>query len=143
MSSILDVNAPNKVSLQSVHKGGYKKAEPTSIESVDHKEVNFLATGKDKAFLVAMKVLLLLALATLGTASLQLKNEWEAWKREHGKSYADDMEESLRHAIWFQNYHYIEEHNKKESFQLGLNKFADLVQLYITACILEWITCRQ
>ena len=75
-----------------------------------------------------MKFLLLLALTTLCSATLQLNGEWEAWKREHGKSYTDDLEESLRHAIWFQNYHHIEEHNKKESFQLGLNEFADLVR---------------
>ncbi|CAI8041681.1 Cathepsin L [Geodia barretti] len=69
---------------------------------------------------------------TCGVATLAnypiLNGEWEAWKREHGKSYTDDLEESLRHAIWFQNYHHIEEHNKKESFQLGLNEFADLTR---------------
>ena len=80
-------------------------------------------------FLPAMKFLFLLALTTLCSAALQLKDEWEAWKRDNGKSYADDLEESLRHAIWFQNYHHIKEHNKKESFQLGLNTFADLVRL--------------
>ena len=74
-----------------------------------------------------MKILLLLAISALTSASLQLNNEWEAWKREHGKSYADNLEESLRHAIWFQNYHFIDAHNEKESFQLSLNEFADLV----------------
>ena len=76
-----------------------------------------------------MKILFFLALAALSSANLQLKDEWEDWKREHGKSYADDLEESLRHAIWFQNYHYIEAHNTKESFKMGLNGFADLVRL--------------
>ena len=65
----------------------------------------------------------------MAAATLQLKNEWEVWKRENGKSYADDLEESLRHAIWFQNYHYIHEHNKKEPFSLGLNEFSDLVHI--------------
>ena len=74
-----------------------------------------------------MKVLLFLSIIVLATANLQLKNDWEAWKREHGKAYADDLEESLRHAIWFQNFHYVEEHNKRESFKLSLNAFADLV----------------
>lgn len=76
---------------------------------------------------VAMKILFLLSIAVLATARLQLKNDWEAWKREHGKAYSDNLEESLRHAIWFQNYHYIKDHNKKESFKLKPNEFADMV----------------
>ena len=74
-----------------------------------------------------MKIILLLSIVALASANLQLKNEWEAWKREHGKAYADELEESLRHAIWFQNYHFIDGHNKRESFKLSLNEFADLV----------------
>ena len=88
-------------------------------------------TGEIAKRETAMKILILLALIALSTAQLQLREEWEAWKREHGKSYADDMEESLRHAIWFQNYHYIEVHNKEKSFKLGLNEFADLVRIDI------------
>ena len=76
-----------------------------------------------------MRALLLLSIVALATASLQLKNDWEAWKRAHGKAYADDLEESLRHAIWFQNYHYVKDHNNRESFILSLNAFADLVGL--------------
>lgn len=76
-----------------------------------------------------MKILLLLSIAVLSSARMQLKNEWEVWKREHGKAYADSREESLRHAVWFQNFHHIQEHNKKESFKLSLNEFADLVRL--------------
>ena len=74
-----------------------------------------------------IKVLVLLSIATLSSASLQLETEWESWKREHGKFYADDLEESLHHAIWFQNYHYIQQHNMREAFQLSLNGFGDLV----------------
>lgn len=76
-----------------------------------------------------MKILLLLSIAVLSSARMQLKNEWEVWKREHGKAYADSLEESLRHAVWFQNFHHVQEHNKKESFKLDLNEFADLVRL--------------
>lgn len=75
-----------------------------------------------------MKVFFLLSIVALAT-SLPLKEEWEDWKREHGKQYADDLEESIRHAIWFQSYHHIQEHNKREdAFKLGLNEFSDLVR---------------
>ena len=76
---------------------------------------------------VDMKIIVLMSITVLASANLQLKNEWEAWKRENGKAYADELEESLRHAIWFQNYHYVAEHNKRETFQLSLNEYADLV----------------
>lgn len=79
---------------------------------------------------IAMRIFFFLSIIFLASASLQLRNDWEAWKREHGKTYADTLEESLRHAIWFQNYHYIEDHNKRESFKLNLNEFADLVGLF-------------
>ena len=78
---------------------------------------------------MGIKSIIFLSSIVLATASLQLKNDWETWKREHGKTYADVLEESLRHAIWFQNYHYIEDHNKRESFTLALNEFADLVRV--------------
>lgn len=84
---------------------------------------------------VDMKIVLLLSIVALASANLQLKDEWEAWKREHGKAYADELEESLRHAIWFQNYHYIGEHNKRESFKLSLNEFADLVRSVVVNAI--------
>ena len=74
-----------------------------------------------------MKIILLLSIIAVSSAALQLKSEWDSWKRAHGKSYADDLEESFRHAIWFQNFHYIDKHNRKETFHLGLNEFSDLV----------------
>lgn len=77
-----------------------------------------------------MKIFFFLSIIVLTSARLQMKNDWEAWKREHGKAYSDTLEESLRHAIWFQSYHYIEDHNKRESFRLNLNEFADLVGLF-------------
>lgn len=76
-----------------------------------------------------MKILFFLGIIVVASATLQMKSEWEIWKRENGKSYADDLEESLRHAIWFQNYHYVQEHNSRESFFLGLNEFSDLVSI--------------
>ena len=74
-----------------------------------------------------MKLVFLLSIASLA-AALPLKDEWENWRREHGKQYLNELEESLHHAAWFQSYHHIQQHNQREnSFKLSLNEFSDLV----------------
>ena len=115
LSAIHDINVLDNVTY---HRYLYKSLNLNSTST--------LVLTRD--WTTAMKILLvLLSIAALSSANLQLKTEWESWKREHGKFYADDLEESLRHAIWFQNYHYIEQHNRREAFKLSLNEFGDLV----------------
>ncbi|KAG6549515.1 hypothetical protein Mapa_008895 [Marchantia paleacea] len=49
------------------------------------------------------------------------------WMRDHSKTYEDQAEERLRFDIFKQNLELINAHNeKKSSFTLGLNQFADL-----------------
>nr|CAI43320.1 cathepsin L [Lubomirskia baikalensis]CAI46307.1 cathepsin L [Lubomirskia baikalensis] len=75
-----------------------------------------------------MKVLILLALVAAATA-FDFPEEWESWKKEHGKVYNSDREELTRHIIWQANRKYVDEHNahaEKFGFTVGMNQFADL-----------------
>ena len=75
-----------------------------------------------------MKLFFLLCIFSLA-AALPLNNEWKNWKKEHGKQYLNDLEESVHHATWFQSYHHIQLHNQRESsFKLSLNEFSDMVR---------------
>ena len=58
-----------------------------------------------------------------------IEEEWQKWKSEHGKSYADDVEESIRRAVWFRTYYHVKDHNSaaENMYELGLNSLADLV----------------
>lgn len=92
-----------------------------------------------------MEVLLTLALISLAVAAprLQLSQEWQRWKSEHGKSYLSEREELERHLVWQSNVKYIEAHNQNAhilGFTLKMNHFGDLVsrdQCNIT--FLRWI----
>lgn len=79
-----------------------------------------------------MKLCIVLCLATVALSTpLALKEEWQQWKEQHGKTYSDDVEESVRHAVWFRTFHHIQEHNKgSHPYKLGLNKFADMVSCH-------------
>lgn len=81
-----------------------------------------------------MKVLLTFALISLAVAApqVQLSQEWQRWKLEHGKSYQSDREELERHLIWQSNMKYIEAHNQNAhilGFTLKINHFGDLVSI--------------
>lgn len=80
-----------------------------------------------------MKVLVMLYLTTLAaSAPLALEEEWQQWKQEHGKSYTNEVEESMRRAVWFRTYNLIQEYNEAgNSHQLGLNAFADMVRFSV------------
>jgi len=54
-----------------------------------------------------------------------LISEWNAWKSEHVKVYANSEEEAYRLSIWLKNKQYIDE-NQGEEYTLGLNLFSDL-----------------
>ena len=86
-----------------------------------------------------MKPCLVLCLFVTLTASsdLAVEEEWHQWKELHGKSYADEIEESMRRSVWSLAYHHIQEHNSASdhSYQLGLNRFADMVRIYVAILI--------
>lgn len=77
-----------------------------------------------------MRLCSILCLATLAvSAPLAVEEKWQQWKQQHGKIYPNEVEESMRRAVWFRTYHYIHEHNTagSHSYQLGVNRFADTV----------------
>ena len=75
-----------------------------------------------------MKFLLLLSLAGLALSS-PLEKNWQQWKSKHGKKYVNEVEESIRRAVWFRTFKHIEDHNRDHTntYHLGLNKFSDMV----------------
>ena len=83
-----------------------------------------------------MRVYLLLSLVTLALSGpLALEKEWQQWKQQHGKQYADEVEESMRRAVWFRAYHLTQSHNNADmhSYTLGLNMFSDMVSVLINS----------
>ena len=71
---------------------------------------------------------------------ITLDKQWQKWKSEHGKLYADLEEEQARKDIWLHNYHQIVQHNQNEKsyFFVGLNQFSDLV-MCILQCMLTGV----
>lgn len=57
------------------------------------------------------------------------KDEWEAFKYYHNKSYANDIEEKFRMKIYLENRHRIAKHNKDgdKTYKLGMNKYGDML----------------
>ena len=79
-------------------------------------------------------VVLLVALATAAVSGFQYTEEWEAWKKEHGRVYESDDIENHRHAVWESNMQFVKEHNARADevgFTVEMNKFADLVSLSV------------
>ena len=73
----------------------------------------------------------------MASAPHALEDEWQQWKKQHGKSYSTEVEESLRRAVWFRTNFHIKDHNTADShiYQLGLNAFADMVRFLFTKLI--------
>jgi len=82
-------------------------------------------------------IIVFLGLLALSQAAPSL-NTWELFKAVHKKVYTSEAEDSLRQKIFNQNVAMIEEHNQKhkagkETFQMGINRFADMLQSEIGA----------
>lgn len=74
----------------------------------------------------------------LMASSLVLANsEWQQFKAQHGKTYANPIEEKMRQAIFTRNKDEIERFNEQQSaeagFQLGLNHLADWTEKEINS----------
>lgn len=83
-----------------------------------------------------MKFLILLATVIAATNAVSFinlfKEEWTAFKLEHGKNYKSDTDEKYRMKIFIDNKHKIATHNQKYelhqvSYKLGLNKYGDML----------------
>lgn len=81
-----------------------------------------------------MKILILLILSFVlfASASSNLDEEWESFKRQYKKKYqARSTDEVVRKHIFAKNLVESEEHNQrfaagKESYEKGINQFSDL-----------------
>ncbi|XP_013101311.1 digestive cysteine proteinase 2-like [Stomoxys calcitrans] len=56
--------------------------------------------------------------------------EWEAYKMQFNKAYADAEEDAMRRKLVDKNKQFVDEHNKKfqageTTFECGLNHFSD------------------
>ena len=75
----------------------------------------------------------LLLLLVISVFSFGYDEEWEDWKKQHGKVYLSEEEEASRRGIWTANMKFIEGHNahaKEFGYTLGMNYFGDLVYIY-------------
>ena len=77
-------------------------------------------------------VIVLLLLLSLGAvvSAFQYTEEWEAWKKEYGRSYESADIELRRQIIWESNMIFVNEHNTHADefgFTVEMNEFADLV----------------
>ena len=81
-------------------------------------------------------VVLLISLAAVVSA-FQYTEEWEAWKKEYGRSYESADIELRRQIIWESNMIFVNEHNTHADefgFTVEMNEFADLVSSMIILC---------
>lgn len=79
-------------------------------------------------------VLVFVAVASANVVSYRdvIEQEWDAFKQEHSKTYADQTEERLRMKIFMENKHKIAKHNMRaanglKTYHLAMNKFGDLL----------------
>jgi cathepsin L len=83
-----------------------------------------------------MKAVALIALCLVAVAAafpqftVELNEEWDAYKSTHGKAYEAD-EELMRRLIWEQNLQHIQKHNLEfdrgvHTYTLGMNQFGDM-----------------
>ena len=82
-----------------------------------------------------MKLLLFAAVIGVCLSSTVLDDEWEAWKSLYSKVYDDEATGSVRRLVWENNWRFVQQHNSEgHSFEVEMNKFADLVSAVTPAC---------
>ncbi|CAK6967805.1 cathepsin S-like [Scomber scombrus] len=65
--------------------------------------------------------------------SKQLDNNWDLWKKNHGKTYQDEVENLHRRKLWEKNLMLITMHNLEasmglHSYELGMNFMGDMTK---------------
>lgn len=89
-----------------------------------------------------MKLCILFALIAVSFA-VQLDEEWQQWKKNYAKTYADEAEESVRKLVWLDNWKFVQKHNSENhTFTVETNQFADLVSSPAgSRDLLIWSSC--
>merc|ERR1712156_323956 len=80
-----------------------------------------------------MKLQTFSLLAATASAALTTDYEWQAWKNSHKISFPTRQEEMHRYGIFIKSREFVREHNLraaegKETYTVGLNKFAALTE---------------
>nr|CAH7727997.1 unnamed protein product [Callosobruchus chinensis] len=91
-----------------------------------------LKKGENTCGVKKMK-LLLVAVLVLVADALSVKEEWQQFKLDHGKTYRSLVEEKLRYSIFQDNVRKIKEHNEKYdkgavSYAMKVTQFADMTE---------------
>jgi len=81
-----------------------------------------------KGLVVCLVLVSVVACHGLSISDL-LKDEWEAFKSHHSKSYLNEIEERFRMKIYLENRQRIAKHNKdpENEFTLKINQYGDLL----------------
>ena len=91
----------------------------------------FIASAlKSRGEVAAMQLLVSLVLCGSFVVSYgsPLEKQWQQWKIEHSREYADPVEEQAHRDVWINNYYRIVQHNRdNKSFFIAPNEFSDLV----------------
>ena len=78
-----------------------------------------------------MKLIQYTPLLSVLSAKEILRSKFEDWKIKHAKFYENSELNELKFQVFSKNFDFIENHNRrfelgKETYKVGLNKFADL-----------------
>ncbi|KAJ7428656.1 hypothetical protein WISP_01079 [Willisornis vidua] len=76
----------------------------------------------------------------LGQPDPTLDRHWELWKKNYGKEYQHQEEDSLRRATWEKNLRLVTLHNLEhslglQSYTLGMNHLADMTSEEVAASL--------
>merc|ERR1712126_271077 len=90
-----------------------------------------LALLKMKYVLLSVVLVLAVGLANAASISTRLQEEWELFKKTHGKTYSE-AEEKFRMQVFLDNRQGIARHNTRHqngeiSYTLAMNKYGDLL----------------
>ena len=96
-------------------------------------------------------ILLFALIATYACSSLvdqSLEEEWQLFKRQHGKTYTSPEIELNRRLIWQSNLDFINRHNKEamegmHTFSVKMNKFGDLTNSEFSAMFMGFNTTKN
>lgn len=92
-------------------------------------ESGFRKSHNMGSWLWALPILaLVLAVHSFVSEASAIADLFEAWCKQHGKTYASEEEKALRLKVFEDNHEFVNQHNSRAdvSYTLGLNAFADL-----------------
>ncbi|KAM7421568.1 hypothetical protein PAMA_015619 [Pampus argenteus] len=85
----------------------------------------------DRVLMLGSLLLVLLCVEAASTLDSRLDVHWDLWKKTHGKTYRNEVENNHRRGLWEKNLMLITMHNLEASmglhtYELGMNFMGDL-----------------